>query len=116
MLLAFPVLIVAAAVLCVPAWLVARRQDRGSVWLLFLSFPAIAIWVVMEDRGLGQPASLSNLIEVFWLLAGGIALAYGNVFILDRVVARRQITLYGAIALLAVAAILLRLFMPTLPE
>ncbi len=116
MLLAFPVLILAAAVLCVPAWLVARRRDRGSVWLLFLSCPAIALWVVMADAGVGQTASLSNLIEVFWLLAGGIVLAYVKVFAVDRITPRWRVTTYGAIAMLAGAAAILRLLMPTLPE
>lgn len=116
MLIAFPVLILAAAVLCVPAWLVARRRNRGSAWLLFLSTPAIALWVAMEDNGLGRPASEANLVEVFWLLAGGVALAYINVFAIDRVTPRWRLTTYGAVALLAIAAILLRLLMPTLPE
>ena len=116
MLLAFPVLILAACILCLPAWLIARRRNRASLWLLFLSFPAITLWVIMEDTGVGNTASLSNLIEVFWLLGGGIALAYAKVFALDYVVPRWRLTTYGAIALVAIAAILLRLYMPTLPE
>lgn len=116
MSLAFPVLILVASTLCVPAWLVARGRSRGSVRPLFLSFPAVAIWVAMEGAGLGNIASLSNLIEVFWLLGAGIVLAYAKVFALDRVVRRWRLSTYGAIVLLAVAAILLRLYMPTLPE
>ena len=116
MLLAFPVLILAAAAMCFPAWLVARRRNRGSPWLPFLSFPAIALWVVIEDAGLGQTASLSNLVEVFWLLGGGIGLAYVKVFAVDRVTPHWRVTTYGAIAILAIAAVLLRLLMPTLPE
>jgi len=115
MFLAFPVLILIVVALTIPAWSYARRRDRGSHWLLILWLPAVILWIVLSGLGVGAQ-SLSNLIEVFWLMAAGIVLSYLKVFIVDRHIASRQGITPALMAALALAALLLRLFMPILPE
>jgi hypothetical protein len=102
---------------CLPAWLTSRTRTRGreSAWLPFATFPALAAWVLLAGFGYG-PQSLSNLVEVPGLFAAGIILCYGKVFLLDRRVKDPRWTTYLLMALLVTGSILLRTFMPLLPE
>jgi len=106
---------------CLPAWLVSRTRTsthglgRESAWLPFAVFPALAAWVLLAGFGYG-PQSLSNLIEPLGLFAAGIILCYGKVFLLDRRVKDPRWTTYLLMALLVTGSILLRTFMPLLPE
>ena len=116
MLIAFPVLIVLAALLCIPPFLYSRKRGQTTYWLLFLSFPSIVTWVALAAKGVGAQ-NLENLAdETFILLGGGIVLAWLKAFVIDPRYKRPKHTTYGIILLLATAAILLRLFMPELPE
>ena len=56
------------------------------------------------------------LAPPFGLLAAGVVLCYGKVFLLDRGKEDSRWTTYRLMALLAGAAFLLRTFMPLLPE
>ena len=115
MFLAFPVLILFVVALTVPAWSYARRRERASHWLLVLWLPALILWIVLSASGIGAQ-SLSNLIEVFWSMVAGLGLSYLRPFVIDRYVASPQGITYAMMALLALAALMLRLFMPILPE
>lgn len=115
MLLAFPVLILLAALLCLPPFFYARTQEHGCYWILFMAFPAIAVWVFLAGAGIGGQ-SLSNLVEVFWLLGGGVILAWLKVFVIDRRIKNPRLSTYTILALLCIASIMLRLFIPELPE
>lgn len=115
MTVTFPVLLLIAGALCFPAYLVSRGRGGESRWLLFASLPAIAVWVLLTGFGYG-PQSLSNLIEVFGLLAASIVLCYLKVFLLDRQMGNPKQTTYLLMALLVLGAFLLRTFMPLLPE
>lgn len=100
---------------CLPAWLVSRSRGRESAWLPFAAFPALAAWVLLAGFGYG-PQSLSNLVEPLGLFAAGIVLCYGKVFLLDRRAKDPRWTTYLLMALLVTGSILLRTFMPLLPE
>ncbi len=116
MFIAFPVLLLIAVALVIPAWVFARNRGRDSHWSLFMLWlPAVVLWVVLSGLGIGAQ-SLSNLIEPIWLIIAGIALAYLKVFILDRYAPSPQAVTVLSIVVLALVAVLLRIFMPVLPE
>jgi predicted branched-subunit amino acid permease len=101
--------------MCVPAYVASRRRGDESRWLLFASLPSIVVWVSLTGIGYGAQ-SLSNIIEVFWLIAASIVLCYLKVFLLDRKIRKPAKTTYYMMGALTLAAILLRTFMPVLPE
>lgn len=115
MTLLFPVLLLVAGLLCSPAFVVSRRRSSESWWLLFLAVPALAVWLGLTAVGYGAQ-SLSNIIEVFWLVVASILFCYVKVLVIDRLVHRPHATTYVLMALLVVGAVLLRTFMPVLPE
>ena len=115
MIVMFFALVLLALLANLPAYQISLRRGRESKWLLFVTLPAMAAWVLLTGLGYG-PQSLSNLVEILGLFAAGIVLCYGKVFLLDRRVKDPRWTTYLLMALLTVAAALLRTFMPLLPE
>jgi len=108
-------LLAGSAILNLPAWLVARRRQEATWWLPFLGAPAILAWVALLALGVG-PQSLSNIVEVMALAVLSIVPCYAQVFYLNRRFPNVRRTSACLALLLIAAAILLRLFMPLLPE
>jgi len=73
------------------------------------------MWVSLTGLGYGAQ-SLSNIIEVFWIVAASIVLCYLKVFLLDGKIEKPAKTTYCMMGVLTLGAILLRAFMPVLPE
>nr|BAM62440.1 putative uncharacterized protein 1 [uncultured microorganism] len=115
MIVLFPVLLLMVGLLCTPAYIVSRRRADESKWFLVAALPAIVLWISLTAFGYGAQ-SLSNIIEIFWILAAAIVLCYSKVFIVDRKIRKPKKATYSMIALLALGAFLLRTFMPVLPE
>lgn len=115
MTLLFPLLLAMAALACYPAYLVSRRRGAESKWLPAAGLPALVLWAGLTGSGYGAQ-SLSNIVEVFMILAGAVMLCYLKVFVADRLLRRPLVSTYTIMALLALAAVLLRTFMPVLPE
>ena len=115
MTILFAALILLGGLACLPAYLASRRHGRESALLPFATLPALAMWVLLAGFDYG-PQSLSNLVEVLGLFAGGTILCYGKVFFLDRRVKDPRWTTYLLMAFLVAGSILLRTFMPLLPE
>jgi len=107
--------IVSLAFMSLPAWMVSRSRGNGSLWILFLSAPAIGVWVCLTALGIGAQ-SLSNLFEIFVIAILGVVLCYLKVFLLDKTVGRPHLTIVTVSLFLVAVAVLLRLFMPLLPE
>ena len=112
----FLALLCAPSVLCFPGWCYSYRKGRESIWLLFLAVPAMLTWFFLSSLGVGAQ-SLANIIEFPGLAAAGVVLCYVKVFVVDRwwVETPRHST-FGLVWLLVAGAILLRFFMPFLPE
>jgi hypothetical protein len=115
MILLFPVLLLITSVLSLPAFWLSKRKGSESWWLLFLSGPALAVWMGLTFFGYGAQ-SLANIIEVFWLAAAGVLICYLKVLMVDRFFQSQRKTTFGLILLLVIGAVLLRTFMPVLPE
>ena len=112
MTLVFPILLIVSAGLSAPAWVYARRRWHESVWMLLLPLPAV---VALSAAHVG-PQSLSNLIEVPILVGLSIALYYSRVLAIARGWSAPGLTGWVIAFLTVLAAVLLRLFMPLLPE
>ncbi len=109
------VIVALTIVLSFPAWQLARRRGNDTPLMLGLALPAVMIWIMLTINGYGAQ-SLSNVVEVFYLFAAGVGLAYAHLFLVGRTWARvRPTALWMMLGLIA-AAVLLRTFMPLLPE
>lgn len=111
----FPVLVVLAVALCLPAWLYARQRQGASWLLLLLGVPATIVWALLTAAGVGAQ-SLSNLIEVLGLLLLSVVACHFQVFLLDRFLSRPPHTSMWLAGVLVLVALLLRLTTPLLPE
>ena len=109
------VLVLGSLLLNVPAWVYARRHHGASALLLWLGTPALLVWIGMIFSNIGHP-SLANLLEAAWLMMAAIVLAYTQVFIIDRLVKKPAGTSVALATVLCIAAVILRITMPTLPE
>jgi hypothetical protein len=113
MIVLFVMLAIISAALIAPGWVIARRQNPQGPAIMFLALPGIILWTVLTASGVGAQ-SLSNIIEIFGIVVVSVIAAYAKLFIMDR----REMKQSGIIALIIVLGItlLLRLFMPVIPE
>lgn len=110
------ILLVAMATMSLPAWYAAKRRNQATAWLLTGGIPALCVWFLLAGTGIG-PQSLSNLaIETGILAILSVVSAYIQPFLLNRRFANHRRTAAFCAAGLVVAAIVLRLAMPVLPE
>ena len=115
MTIVFPILQFFSFVACLPAYRVAKQRQEEPVWALFLVAPCMILWIVLTMLGIGAQ-SMSNLVELFDLMLGTVMLYYAKVFIFDKINQTPVKNNLLVIAVTLVAAVLLRLFMPVLPE
>ena len=115
MTILFPSLILIAAILCLPAFLYSRRKGAESWWLPFSVVPGVVVWAGLTALGFGAQ-SLSNVIELVWLVGAAVALSYVKVFVVDRRGKSAVHSTYVLAGLLGVVAIALRALTPMFPE
>jgi len=115
MIILFLSVVLIAAILSIPAFVFSRRNGTESWWLPFSVAPGAVVWAGLTAFGFSAQ-SLSNLIELVWLVGLAVALAYVKVFIVDRHWKSAVRSTYALIGLLAVAAAALRAFTPLFPE
>lgn len=115
MVVTFLSMIGISGALRIPAWRFSKRKGSQTKWLLFLSTPALLLWIVLTAAGLGAQ-SLANIIEVFPIAGLGVVAAYLRVFLLDGITGKPKENTRSLILALMALALVLRLFMPTLPE
>ena len=82
---------------------------------MFLAVPGVVVWFGLTILGFGAQ-SLSNIVEVIWLVGAGIVLSYLKLLVQGRLAISQRGLTHGLLLVLAVAAIMLRVFMPVLPE
>ncbi len=115
MIFLITVLIIVPAVLDTPAWLYARRHRGGTAFLPWLAVPALCLWSGLMVLGVGR-STLGNFEEGIWIVGLGVFLVYLQVFALDRVWKRPRRTSAMLAVALCIVAVILRLYMPPLPE
>ena len=115
MLLVFPIIQLVTLLACLPAYRTARERQEEPVWSLFLVAPCLLVWIAMTMAGVGAQ-SFSNLVELFDLMLGTVILYYLKVFMMDRVNQSPVLNNFIVIMITVMAAVLLRMYMPLLPE
>lgn len=115
MTLLLPLLFLVATLLCIPAYIVSYRRGAESRWLPFVMLPGLSLWVLLTALGYGAQ-SLSNIVEALWLLIAGVVSCYVKVYVIDPRLNRPREATYLILVCLLAAALLLRTFMPALPE
>lgn len=115
MIALFLILIVIAGLLILPGWYWANKGLPQSVWICLLPATGLALWAALAALGFGAQ-SLANLIETPVIASVSVVAAYLKFIVFDK---RPALNPYGnvfAIAAVILATILLRTFMPVLPE
>ena len=109
------VLLVASALLCSPAWYIARKRGSWFSWDYVTVFGPPLFWFMLAIAHIGSQ-SLSNLIELV-IVAAFIPLAvWSRVLLLDRfskAPKRNSLVVCGVCFLVP---LILRVAMPTLAE
>ena len=75
MVVTFLFLIGISGAVCIPAWRFSKRGADQTKWLLFLSTPALLLWIGLTAAGIGAQ-SLANIIEVLPIAVLGVVAAY----------------------------------------
>ena len=96
-------------------WLWFRRKHKQSLWLLALPVFGVGLWIALAAAGIGAQ-SLSNIVELFYVAAIAVVVAYVKFLAFDRMSALQTRGTAIAFAVIALTTIGLRLFMPLLPE
>jgi hypothetical protein len=111
----FLILLVVMALLCLPAWYVARKRQSWFGWDYATVLGPLPFWYALAVSRVGS-ASMSNLIELL-VVAAFVPLAVsGRVFVADRILKqpmRWSLVVCGTCFLVP---LILRLAMPAIPE
>ncbi len=104
--------------LCIPGWLILHRRKYFSKWDVGFPIFTQLFWIIgliiFHFRG----ESLVNLLyEPLGIAAFGIILFYVRIFLLIYIFPRKQKQLFKIfLIILFIFSLLLRLFIPALPE
>lgn len=115
MLLTLALVILIPIALIYPGWRKASQSESQGSIAFFLPTIGISLWLSLMGSGVGAQ-SLSNLVEVYFVCAIAVAVAYLKFNLLN---ARIKSTLGSglvACGVLTIAVVALRLLMPVLPE
>jgi len=115
MIAIFFICLILYLVLGIAAFIYAKRKN--SLFWSDLSAPILVIlfWVSITAIGYGHQ-SLSHFIEVPIALLASLILLNIRVFVIDRYRYKYKINLYTTLALSLLIVVLLRTFMPYMPE
>jgi hypothetical protein len=100
-----------------PAWIGFKNRVHWNRQDYLTPFLGFITWFILEEMHIKNIATLSNLlIETFWILIASIFGVWFRVVFPGK--SKKQATLSSIICLAIpfITAILLRTFMPTLPE
>ncbi|PLX98493.1 MAG: hypothetical protein C0623_12525 [Desulfuromonas sp.] len=115
MTLLLPIVVLVPIIFNLPGWLIARKRYEATPWSLSYAVPALIIWVILAMSGIG-PQSLGNIVELLYLSFGAVPIYYLKVLFVDKIRPNTGKNTIIATIILCIAAVLLRLIMPVLPE
>ncbi|NNC57996.1 MAG: hypothetical protein HKO12_10580 [Woeseiaceae bacterium] len=115
MIALFLILTMIAGILILPGWYWANKGLPQSVWICLLPATGLALWAALTALGFGAQ-SLANLVETPLIASVAVVVAYLKFIVFDRKPALNSYGTVFAIAAVILATILLRTFMPDLPE
>jgi len=115
MIALFLMLTVIAGILILPGWYWANKRQPQDAWICFLPAAGLALWMLLTALGFGAQ-SLANFVETPMIAGVAVVAAYLKFFVFDNISALSSYGKVFAIAAVMLATIVLRTFMPVLPE
>jgi len=110
------VLIVLTSLASAPAWWNARRRGAWAAWDYASLVVPFGLWLVLVTAGFGHDKTLSNVVELFFLMAAIPIFHSVRVFIVDRQFEYRRKNSIIVFVVASLVAIGLWALVPTLPE
>lgn len=111
----FLMLTIIAGILILPGWYWANKDQPQDVWICFLPAAGLALWMLLTALGFGAQ-SLANLVEAPMIVGISVVVAYLKFFVFDKGAALNSYGKLFAIVAVILATVVLRAFMPVLPE
>lgn len=111
----FLMLTIIAGILILPGWYWANKGQPQDVWICFLPAAGLALWMLLTALGFGAQ-SLANLVETPMIAGIAVVVAYLKFLVFDKGSALNSYGKLFAIVTVILATVLLRTFMPVLPE
>ena len=115
MTILLPIIVLVPLLFCLPGWLMARKRYNATPWSLNYAVPGMTLWVVLAMSGVGSQ-SLGNVVELFYLSFGAIPIYYLKVLYVDKIRPNTKLNTIIMTVMMCVAAVILRLAMPVMPE
>ncbi|PLX80771.1 MAG: hypothetical protein C0615_00480 [Desulfuromonas sp.] len=115
MTILLPIVVLVPILFCLPVWLTARKRYNATPWALNYAVPGMVLWVILAILGVGSQ-SKGNIIELLYLSFGAVPIYYLKVLFVDKVRPDTKMNTIIASIIICIAAIILRLVMPVLPE
>ena len=115
MTILLPIIVLVPIIFCLPGWLIARKRYNASPWSLNFALPGLVLWIALAISGIG-PQSKGNIAELLYLTLGAIPVYYAKVLVIDKIRPNPKVNTIIITIVICVAAVLLRLAMPVLPE
>lgn len=115
MIISFIALIFLYALFGSLAFVYAKRWKTLSWIDAATPFLVVALWMLLTAQGYGHQ-SLSHVIEVPTVLLATLIFLYIRVFVLDRVTSNHRLNSYAFLGVSLLSVLLIRTFMPYLPE
>jgi hypothetical protein len=113
--LALLVLAFVGFVLCLPVRAVAVQKKTWFPWDYAGPVGAVILWILLTSFGVGHQ-SLSHLVEIPITLLFALLALYLRVFLIDRIIGRPRANSLAVVLVALAFTVMLRLFMPYLPE
>jgi len=109
----FGALILVNIILILPGWLIEKKKGNPNPGIFGIGPAGTVFWILLTVTGLGAQ-SLSNLIEIPIVTAAGVTFAYLTLFLpFFKKIKHPVSTAFGLILLFT---LVLRLFIPLIPE
>ena len=115
MIALFLLLAIIAGVLILPGWYWANKGQPQDFWTCCLPAAGLVLWMLLTGLGFGAQ-SLANLVETPLIAGIAVVVAYLKFFVFDKRSALRSYGKSFAIAAVILATVVLRTFVPVLPE
>ena len=103
------------ALLSIIAVVYAKKKSAFFATDILQPFIMISLWIFLAALGIGHQ-SLSHMIEIPLLLAISLVILYLRVFLIDRYFSNYRKNSLVAFICMLLLTILIRVFMPYLPE
>ena len=110
-----PIIVLVPVIFCLPGWFIARKRYNATPWSLNFALPGLVLWIALATSGVG-PQSMGNIAELLYLTLGAIPVYYVKVLLIDKYRPNTGMNTIVMTIVICMAAVILRLVMPTLPE